>query len=568
MAAAATVAASATALEATADGVAPGPSAGSSASAPPLAPVDSASSLRVLELFAGIGGWRLALQEALPGRQEGSLNFEPYDSGPHCSEVYQRNFGEPCCRRNIEQLEPRELDGFDLWLMSPPCQPFSTTQDAKQLGLKDARCKALSHLCDVVPRLARPPRWIALENVKGFHGSDACERWTAVLQGCGYSVRQLLLDPVMFGVPNHRTRYYSIAERSGRFASGAAKAPAGESADAEAATGAAAPQAHWPHGLLLTGDWVKSLRRATDEAHGVAREAATREAREKQFAELRTLFRTALDTALLRAAPAAAAPAAPGAAATPAAAAAVAELLRDDEAWKLLPMPKERQDALVLAFGVDSDAPERLQELLQPVLAAEGFTCQLTSALTAAAARERSAASGLPARRVGEFLEDLSASEREELVVRREILQKPYAKGLSYVEPAHDTTFCFTGHYGKVMHKSSGSLLHVPDASRPPLDRADPEHSFGGVRLFSPKEILNMFGFPKPFSLPAEMPLRHRYKVVGNSISVTLGALVLRLLLLGQGDELLSRYEQAPPSAQLRSRSSLAPVGSPEASEA
>eukprot|EP00913_Durusdinium_trenchii_P020750 g19490.t1 len=88
--------------------------------------------LQVLELFAGIGGWRLALDSAACG-----ASISAYDSGPHCSEVYAQNFGESCCRRNIEQLGLKELDGFDLWLMSPPCQPFSTTREAKQRDLQE-----------------------------------------------------------------------------------------------------------------------------------------------------------------------------------------------------------------------------------------------------------------------------------------------------------------------------------------------------------------------------------------------------------------------------------------------
>merc|ERR1712061_363225 len=137
---------------------------------------------------------------------------------------------------------------------------------------------------------------------------------------------------------------------------------------------------------------------------------------------------------------------------------------------------------------------------------------------------------------IGEFLEEesITASEREELLVPQSVLAKPFARGLSYTTPSDVRSFCFTGHYGSVMHKSSGSLLYFPGDNGLQLDRNNPSTAHGAVRLFSPKEILNFFGFPTGYMLPAEMELRHRYKVVGNSIAVTVASELLRVLLLGK----------------------------------
>ena len=153
--------------------------------------------------------------------------------------------------------------------MSPPCQPFSTTREAKQKGLEDARCKALDHLCKMVPLLERPPKWIVLENVKGFHGSDACVKWRAALAASGYTDRELLLDLAHFGAPNHRTRYYLLAERSSRFA--------GEAGEAEAGAGAAELL---PAGVLCRGPWAWARRLEAEAAHLAARRAASRSEKE------------------------------------------------------------------------------------------------------------------------------------------------------------------------------------------------------------------------------------------------------------------------------------------------
>merc|ERR1712232_918243 len=112
-----------------------------------------------------------------------------------------------------------------------------------------------------------------------------------------------------------------------------------------------------------------------------------------------------------------------------------------------------------------------------------------------------------------------------------------------------------------------GSLLHtrrplpVEDIEDSKLDRANPAGAYGAVRFFSPKEICNLLGFPMDFLLPREMKLQHRYKVVGNSIAVSVATELLRFLLLGESEKRLRCCEQVPPSVQLRPRKSCAAAG-------
>jgi site-specific DNA-cytosine methylase len=57
------------------------------------------------------------------------------------------------------------------------------------------------------------PRWIFLENVKGFQTSDMLVAWKTSLESCGYYWREYLVSPVTsVAIPNHRLRYYMIAE--------------------------------------------------------------------------------------------------------------------------------------------------------------------------------------------------------------------------------------------------------------------------------------------------------------------------------------------------------------------
>ena len=174
--------------------------------------------LVVLELFAGIGGMRLALESIVSAE---TLSFVAVEVSEPCRLAYESNFaGSHIVNRNVEQLPKAWFDtlGAQLWTLSPPCQPFTNTLDARQQDADDARCAALQHLCDVLPELQTPPCRILLENVKGFVGSRMHARWLQALAHAGYSSRQFMLSPQRAGFsPNERTRYYCMAERSDRF---------------------------------------------------------------------------------------------------------------------------------------------------------------------------------------------------------------------------------------------------------------------------------------------------------------------------------------------------------------
>ena len=177
--------------------------------------------MRLLELFAGIGGMRLAAEEACA---ELGIDLETtaVDTSPPAVACYEHNFGAapPVSRRNIESMPAAAFEGFDTWTLSPPCQPFTETRGARQRDLDDARCAALKRLAALLPTLERPPRRLLLENVAGFLGSAAFALFTDALRAAGFTWRVLVLDPPAFGIPNHRLRLYLAAERSNRFGGG------------------------------------------------------------------------------------------------------------------------------------------------------------------------------------------------------------------------------------------------------------------------------------------------------------------------------------------------------------
>ena len=157
--------------------------------------------LRVLELFAGIGGFSAAFPTAEIANA--------IDIDQTARDIYLANFQHPYSVKEIASLPFEFFSRFhaDMWWMSPPCTPF--TQRGALRDLDDPRSDALNHLIQAVATL-RPPL-VCLENVVGFETSQAFqilhERWTKV----GYYIQTRVLCPSSLGWPNRRPRVYCIA---------------------------------------------------------------------------------------------------------------------------------------------------------------------------------------------------------------------------------------------------------------------------------------------------------------------------------------------------------------------
>ncbi|KAI8594998.1 TRNA aspartic acid methyltransferase 1 [Dissophora ornata] len=165
---------------------------------------------RVLEFYSGIGGMHYSFNES--GHQGQIL--KAFDINTTANEVYAHNHGKKqLAQRNIEAvpIEFYDKQQADVWLMSPPCQPYTRT--GNQEGSKDTRAKSFLYLMDILPKLNHPPNYILLENVKGFEESDSRDILVESLSGAGYEFQELLITPLQIGIPNSRMRYYCLARK-------------------------------------------------------------------------------------------------------------------------------------------------------------------------------------------------------------------------------------------------------------------------------------------------------------------------------------------------------------------
>ncbi|NXS56976.1 TRDMT methyltransferase, partial [Brachypteracias leptosomus] len=128
------------------------------------------------------------------------------------NEVYKHNFpNTPLWAKTIEGITLKEYDrlSFDMILMSPPCQPF--TRIGLQGDVADPRTKSFLYILDILPRLQKLPKYLLLENVKGFESSSTRNELLRTLETCGFKYQEFLLSPTSLGIPNSRLRYFLIA---------------------------------------------------------------------------------------------------------------------------------------------------------------------------------------------------------------------------------------------------------------------------------------------------------------------------------------------------------------------
>ncbi|KAJ1968221.1 tRNA (cytosine-5-)-methyltransferase, partial [Dimargaris xerosporica] len=164
--------------------------------------------LRIAEFYSGIGGMHYAWLEA-------GLNGEfvaSFDINTFANEVNQFNFADATIHhRSIESQSLKFYQKLhaDVYLMSPPCQPY--TRIGLQRGSDDTRAKSFLFLLEIISKLGEcRPRYLLIENVVGFENSDTHTRTLECLKACAYDVEEFIINPNQLGVPNSRSRYYLL----------------------------------------------------------------------------------------------------------------------------------------------------------------------------------------------------------------------------------------------------------------------------------------------------------------------------------------------------------------------
>ncbi|MFB8790967.1 MAG: DNA cytosine methyltransferase [Potamolinea sp.] len=165
--------------------------------------------LKFIDLFAGIGGFRIAFEK---------MGYECVYSceiDPKCQEVYFNNFAKKPVS-DITQIDIKTIPSFDILTAGFPCQPFSIC--GKRKGFQDTRGTLFFRVCEIIE--AKKPSVVLLENVKHLMHHDHGKTLEVILyslQDLGYQVNYQLLNSKDFGVPQNRERIIIIATKNKQF---------------------------------------------------------------------------------------------------------------------------------------------------------------------------------------------------------------------------------------------------------------------------------------------------------------------------------------------------------------
>lgn len=171
----------------------------------PFPPVENPK-FTFVDLFAGIGGFRLAFQ-SLGGKCVFTSEWNYF-----AQKTYEANFGEVPFG-DITKIDENEIPNHDILIAGFPCQPFSIAGVSKKNalgrshGFKDLTQGTL--FFDLARILeAKKPKTFLLENVKNLVSHDSGKTFRVIsgtLHDLGYKIYPKVLDG-KFYVPQHRER--------------------------------------------------------------------------------------------------------------------------------------------------------------------------------------------------------------------------------------------------------------------------------------------------------------------------------------------------------------------------
>lgn len=163
---------------------------------------------KFIDLFAGIGGFRLGFERA---GYECVFGAELDD---HACEMYEANYNHnPKC--DITKLNSNDIPEFDVLCAGFPCQAFSIS--GKQKGFEDTRGTLFFDICRILEE--KQPQVFMLENVENLEVHDNGKTFKIMYEKLielGYTVNYKVLNAKDFNVPQNRARIIIVGNRDGK----------------------------------------------------------------------------------------------------------------------------------------------------------------------------------------------------------------------------------------------------------------------------------------------------------------------------------------------------------------
>lgn len=160
---------------------------------------------RFIDLFAGIGGFRIAMQDC------GGECVYSSEWDENAQKTYYHNFGEmPFGDITLESNKQRIPDGFEVLCAGFPCQAFSIAGYRK--GFEDTRGTLFFDVAEIIRR--KRPKAVYLENVKNLYTHDNGKTFHVIkntLEELGYIVYHKVMNAMEYAnIPQNRERIFIV----------------------------------------------------------------------------------------------------------------------------------------------------------------------------------------------------------------------------------------------------------------------------------------------------------------------------------------------------------------------
>jgi DNA (cytosine-5)-methyltransferase 1 len=178
-------------------------------------------SLKVVELFAGVGGFRLGLEKSKNYKVIWSNQWEPLTKTQHASRVYKERFKTSEKEHSDEDIfavETKDIPNHDLLVGGFPCQDYSVATTLKNskglIGKKGVLWWAIHRILD--EKGSKRPKYLFLENVDRLLKSPSSQRgrdfavMLKSLDELGYAVEWRVINAADYGMPQKRHRIYFL----------------------------------------------------------------------------------------------------------------------------------------------------------------------------------------------------------------------------------------------------------------------------------------------------------------------------------------------------------------------
>ena len=181
--------------------------------------MDNTTTVRFIDLFAGIGGIRKGFELACEDRGLVPQCVFTSEIKSYAIDVLRQNHPGEMIHGDITQIAASDIPDFDFLLAGFPCQAFSAA--GKRLGFEDTRGTLFFDVARILKE--KDPSGFLLENVEGLVTHDKADKKDKVgrtfatilqtLEDLGYEVSWRILNAKNFGVPQDRKRIYIVGTK-------------------------------------------------------------------------------------------------------------------------------------------------------------------------------------------------------------------------------------------------------------------------------------------------------------------------------------------------------------------